>query len=69
MNMLFEMQHKIFKTLVIEFSELTAPKWLTSENTVKGSTVDNRWFWYRYVLTLNVGDSVETDFHSITRIM
>ena len=49
------------------FSEHNAPTWLTSENTVPGSTMDNRWFWEKHVLTLEVGKSINTDFHRITR--
>jgi len=30
--------------------------------------MDGRWFWTDHVLTLNVGDSVDTDFQTITRI-
>jgi hypothetical protein len=66
--MIFEMKHKFFKTNVECFSEHDAPTWLTSENTVRGSTMDDRWFWNDYVLTLAVGDSIDTDFRVITRI-
>jgi hypothetical protein len=66
--MKFSMRHKFFKDVVDEFDEETAPDWLTSKNTVKGSTMDNRWFWNEHVLTLKVGESVETDFQTITRI-
>lgn len=30
--------------------------------------MDNRWFWTDYVLTLEVGQSVETDFSVIKRV-
>lgn len=50
------------------FTELTAPKWLTSEETVKGSTMDQRWFWDQHVLTLAVGQHIDTDFSRIMRI-
>lgn len=50
------------------FNEDTAPDWLTSKNTVEGSTMDMRWFWKDYVLTLQVGEFIDTDFHRITRI-
>jgi len=50
------------------FTEETAPKWLTSENTVKGSTMDTRWFWNDHILTLKVGESKDTDFQRITRV-
>jgi len=45
----FSLEDIIFKT-VSYFSELDAPDWLTSKNTVKGSTMDNRWFWEGYVM-------------------
>ena len=51
---------------VISFNENNAPDWLTSCNTVKGSTMDMRWFWTGYVLTLEVGESIDTDFQKIT---
>lgn len=50
------------------FTETTAPDWLTSRNTVKGSTMDSRWFWTEYVLNLQVNESTNTDFQKITRI-
>lgn len=50
------------------FTELDAPKWLTAERTVPGSTGDGRWFWNEHVLTLEVGNSIDTDFSRITRI-
>jgi hypothetical protein len=52
----------------VEFTEADAPDWLTSKNTVQGSTMDARWFWTSHVLTLKVGESVKTDFQLITRI-
>lgn len=61
--------HALYSPLSVqEFTEHTAPKWLTSEDTVKGSTMDRRWFWNEHVLTLKVGQSVKTDFSKITRI-
>ena len=63
----FEMTHDIFNTIEV-FTQCDAPKWLTSEDSVKGSTMDNRWFWFDHVLTLGVGQSIETDFRKITRI-
>ena len=65
--MQFKMEHRYFKTHQI-FSEKDAPDWLTSAKTVKGSTMDSRWFWEDHVLTLDVGKSAETDFQIITRI-
>lgn len=49
------------------FTDKTAPLWLTSEHTIRGSTMDNRWFWEN-CKRLGVGESIETDFHSIKRI-
>jgi hypothetical protein len=49
------------------FSEHGAPKWLC-EGGLKGSTMDNRWFWNGYVLALKVGETVETDFSIIKRV-
>jgi len=66
--MKFEMFHTHFKVDTKIFTEETAPDWLTSVNTVKGSTMDNRWFWNDHVLTLQVGESIETDFQTIKRI-
>ena len=63
----FKKVHEIFGTEEI-FTEENAPKWLTSSDTVKGSTMDDRWFWNDHVLTLTVGSSVMTEFHKITRI-
>lgn len=64
--MQFSAIHDIFRTELI-FTELTAPFWLTSEKTVKGSTMDMRWFWEDHVLKLKVGESTFTDWHTITR--
>ena len=65
--MLFESTSTLFNSGTKTFTEESAPSWLTSCNTVKGSTMDERWFWKGHVLTLNVGESVETDFTKITR--
>lgn len=65
--MKFSMQHQDFDTAPVIFTEETAPKWLC-EGGRAGSTIDNRWFWNGYVLTLKVGQSVDTDFRTITRI-
>jgi hypothetical protein len=58
----------IYLKFIETFDEESAPDWLTSKNTVEGSTMDQRWFWNDYVLTLGVNESVETDFSVITRI-
>jgi hypothetical protein len=65
----FQMFSKFLPTTKVrEFSEETAPDWLTSKHTVKGSTMDNRWFWEDHILKLEVGESKDTDFHTIKRI-
>jgi len=66
--MKFLMRHKYFFGKPQVFTEETAPDWLTSKNTVKGSTMDDRWFWEGHVLSLAVGRSVSTDFNTIVRI-
>lgn len=63
----FKKVHEIFGTEEI-FTEDNAPEWLTCANTVKGSTMDGRWFLKDHVLTLTVGACVFTDYHKITRI-
>ena len=64
------MTHKIFQNAKAEeFNEEQAPDWLTSRNTVPGSTMDDRWFWQEHVTKLQVGEQIETDFRIITRIM
>lgn len=63
----FKMVHKESET-ESRFTEHNAPLWLTSEDTIKGSTMDMRWFWKDHVLTLDIGESIDTDFHTITRI-
>ena len=49
-------------------AEDDAPDWLTGINSIPGSMMDNRWFWNEHVLTLYVGESIETPFRTITRI-
>lgn len=63
----FKMTHDFFREDVLLFSEHSAPDWLTGEGSVRGSTMDNRWFWERHVLALEVGQSVSTDFRTIER--
>jgi hypothetical protein len=50
------------------FSEKDAPDWLTGAQAVPGSTMDNSWFWNNHVLTLKVGEFIDTDFQRIERI-
>lgn len=65
--MMFTMTHNVFGNTVT-FIETDAPDWLTSTNQVRGSTMDDSWFYNDHVLKLEVGQSVETDFHTITRV-
>ena len=67
MTMRFKMTHQVFNTEKW-FTETDAPDWLTGKKTIKGSTMDTRWFWTGHVLTLNVGQSVDTDFQTVTRV-
>ena len=60
MDMLFNMQHKYLSHVSLQFTEVDAPDWLTGPC--------HCWFWKGYVLPLEVGKSVETDFNTITRI-
>jgi len=49
----FKMTHRFIQgSQPEEFDEETAPDWLTSINSVLGSTVDTRWFWENHALTL-----------------
>ena len=64
----FEARSLFFEGEVTEFTDVNAPDWLTSANTIKGSTMDMRWFWRDHVLALPVGGSVDTDFQKITRV-
>ena len=65
---------KVFKltgplaTYLPKFTCETAPYWITSCNTVEGSTMDKRWFWVDHVLTLKVGEIADNGLHKITRI-
>lgn len=66
--MKFKMEHSCFdNTKPVFFNEKTAPRWLC-EGGRAGSTMDNRWFWNDHVLALKVGESVQTDFQTITRV-
>lgn len=49
------------------FDEETAPNWLKFGG-VKDSTMCNRWFWNGRVITLEIGQTVDTDFSTIERI-
>jgi hypothetical protein len=66
-TMLFKITRKGVRCFQL-FNENNAPEWLTSINTTKGSTMDNRWFWENHVMKLKTGEKVDTDFHTIKRI-
>ena len=66
--MLFKMVNLYMKNKSHIFSEKNAPDWLTGAQAVSGSTMDNSWFWNNHVLTLKVGESIDTDFQRIERI-
>lgn len=65
---LFLMEHSVFQTVKDVFPASKAPHWLTSKETIPGSTMDQRWFWERHVLTLKIGQHTHTDFRRITRL-
>lgn len=65
--MKFQIKHKFFDFFGV-YDESDMPDWLTSKKTIPGSTMDYRWFYTDHVLTLGVGETVETDFNRITRI-
>jgi len=52
---------------VREFSEDDAPRWLKYGGR-EGSTMCNRWFWNDYIMKLEVGQKIPTDFQEIERI-
>jgi hypothetical protein len=58
--MQFEMTHIDPPRKTVCFDEHTAPDWLTS-------AMCYRWFWTDRVLTLGIGQSVDTDFRTIRR--
>jgi len=66
--MKFQIAHMFSKDDPEIFTELNPPIWLSSENSIPGSTMDGRWFWEEHVLTLKVGESIDTDFSIITRL-
>jgi hypothetical protein len=58
--MKFDMTRSVFKS-VEQFDEDTAPGWLATSD-------EFQWFYEGHVLTLDIGESVETDSRKITRI-
>lgn len=63
----FKLTHDIFPNDIRYFNETNAPKWLTTGGP-PGSTMDMRWFWDLFMSKLEVGKSIKTDFHEITRL-
>lgn len=55
----FKMVHLDFGTESL-FNEDTVPKWLLSD--------EYNWFYKEYILTLDVGGNIETDFQRIIRV-
>lgn len=64
----FRLAHRYLSNPPEEFDESSAPGWLTAADAVRGSTMDASWFWREVVLSLGIGESVDTEFRSITRI-
>jgi hypothetical protein len=56
----FRMTHHIFEESLEYFTEDTPPQWLTSR--------EFKWFYEGYVLKLEVGKSIDTDFRKIERV-
>ncbi len=58
--MRFLEEHLIFNTKSKEFSDDDPPKYLLS--------YEFRWWYEEYVLKLNIGEAIESDFNRYTRI-
>lgn len=56
----FRMTHDAFEDNVIVFQEDNPPWWLLADNF--------KWFWDKYVMTMDVGATVQTDYRTIERI-
>jgi len=61
----FKMIHEIHGSVTL-FDETDPPGWLLGGRP--GSTMDLRWFWTGHVLTLDVGQSVQTECNTIIRV-
>ena len=58
---IFEATHLFFdKAPPEQFPEHEAPSWMTCS--------ENRWWYIRHVITLEVGAHIDSDFQRITRI-
>lgn len=55
----FSFKHLIFGR-VENYSESNFPSWLTGK--------EHKWFFEVHILTLEIGETIETDFHLITRL-
>jgi len=56
----FKMIHHIFENSLEYFTDESPPKWLIDR--------EFKWFYDGYVMKLEVGNSVDTDFRKIERI-
>jgi len=57
--MLFSMQHR-FSHSIEKFTDNDPPKWLISKCY--------NWWYTEHVLVLKIGNTISTDFRTITRI-
>lgn len=55
----FKFVHLFFETTK-EYSSRSLPNWIMHPS--------NKWFVDRYVMKLEIGQHIDTDFHRITRI-
>lgn len=56
----FKMTHLFFPNCIKEFDESNPPDWLIHKGF--------KWWWDDYILTLEVGQTRESDFQKIERI-
>lgn len=57
--MKFEIQHLFFESNIVECTEENLPSWLEHK--------DFKWWLDDFVLQLKIGESIESDFHKITK--
>lgn len=65
-KMLHHLLHPHLEPEFFTEDETTAPWWLCKR--APGSTAHQGWFWDDYIMKLEVGQSIDTDFRQITRI-
>jgi hypothetical protein len=58
--MKFEMTHLDFPRSVVLFDSSDPPSWLVGRQ--------NSWFYEKHILTLEIGQSKDTDFRNILRV-